>query len=105
MNKLILLVTLSFLANGALAYGIQGDSDSGFILKCKDGTTFNMGVKPPNHVKAAADCEDHGGIMAGYPKALPGKAQLRSPAKNPVSAPQRAPAQDYNAARSNKPSS
>lgn len=34
-----------------------------------------------------------------------GKAQLRSPAKNPVTAPQRAPAQDYNAARSNKPSS
>ena len=73
MKNILLTAFATLLAANAAAYSINGNSDDGFILKCKDGTT-NKSSMPPNHNTASAFCEDHGGIAAGYPKKIMGKA-------------------------------
>lgn len=72
MNKLISAIALLCLSITASAYEIHGSSDTRFILQCNDGTRYDMGSYPPNHIKASSDCADHGGIAAGYPMKVTG---------------------------------
>jgi len=99
MNKLLLIIAITFLGSNALAYSIHGDSNSGFVLMCVDGTS-NTSAVPPNHNTAAEFCKDHGGVAAGYPK------KVNAPARTNVQKPgnDQQKARDYNSSRSNKSS-
>ncbi len=77
MKRLLLLTALAFTASTAMAYSINGSSDTKFVLKCNDGTT-NTSVMPPNHNSAVEFCKDHGGVAAGYPKELRGLMKAKS---------------------------
>jgi|GEM_PF-2367188 len=97
---LVSLFSLS-VAN-TMAYSIHGDSNSGFILMCEDGTSNTSGA-PPNHNTAVAFCEGHGGIAQGYPKAIDGVAKqrtLNSTATNSTAT--NLNSRHYNSSRSNK---
>lgn len=102
MKRLTLFttLTLALASAGTSAYSIHGDSDSGFVLKCKDGTSMTSSM-PPNHNSAMAFCKDHGGIAAGYPKRIDKATPQRTEPGTSSNSSSNRPA-NHNASRSNR---
>ena len=105
MKRLIAGFALTLLTSSAMAYSINGSSDTKFVLKCNDGTS-NTSSMPPNHNTATEWCKDHGGVAAGYPKQIVKTTRIMSVAPAmPTSVGAGGSnnrATDYNSSRSNK---